>query len=173
MKKNSLKYILPLLMVVSLVGCLPEDELEYNGPPLVEFKNHTRELVAAAATSRGIFTGAGTQTDSTRTVMMNVRTVDTIYVQLVGAQRPESATLSFQLRAASTAVEGTHYNFNPANTREVVIPANSSFGYILVNPVANSLPTVGNQVRIDIDLMGNDALIPSPNYDVFLLTLRR
>jgi hypothetical protein len=173
MKKYILRIVLPLIIAGMILGCLPEDELEYNGPALVEFKNHTREWNTAFRNTYGVYTGAGTQTDSTRTAMLNVRGTDTILVQLVGRQRASAEALTFSVRSSSTAVEGTHFNFNPAGTREVTIPANSSFGYILVNMVPNSLPTVGNEVRIDIDLEGNSALQPSPNYDVFKLTLRR
>lgn len=174
MKRINLKYLLPSLLVgLFLIGCFPEDELAYNGPSVVEFKNHTLSVANSVLTARGIATTAGSQTDSTRTVLMNVRTTDTIYVQLVGPQVDEASTVDFSVRAASTAVEGTHYNFNPANARQVTIPANSSVGYILINPVPNSLPTVGNTVRIEIDLLGSSALPTSPKYDVFKVTLRR
>lgn len=174
MKIKNLLLIIPFILVsLFLTSCFPEDELAYSGPAVVEFKNHTLGMGNAVLTARGIVTQAGTQTDSTRTVLLNVRTTDTIYVQLVGPHQSQAINLDYSVRASSTAVEGTHYNFAVANTRQVTIPANSSIGYILINPVANSLPAVGDQVRIDIDLLGNSSFPTSVKYDVFKVTLRR
>ncbi|MBT1703127.1 DUF4843 domain-containing protein [Chryseosolibacter indicus] len=165
--------ILSFIAALAIVSCLPEDDLVYDSPAVVEFKNHTLGQYRDTLISKGISVVAGTQTDSTRSVLLNVRGTDTVYVQLVGPQRREDLQINFNVRASSTAVEGVHFNFRPAGARNVIIPANSSIGYILLDLIPNSLPTVGASVVTNIDLLGNEAIKPSPNYDVFKVTMVR
>lgn len=173
-----LKYILPVFLGAGLmISCFPEDELTYSGPPLVEFKNHTREWGTALLTARGIVTTAGTQTDSTRTVQEITRVRDTVLVQVVGPQSASDRTVDFSVRATSTAVHGTHYNFNASNsynvassTGTVTIPANSSFGYLILDLI--DAQAAAATVRVDIDLKGSSDLGPSPQFDVFKVTIR-
>jgi hypothetical protein len=177
MKKNFLKIFFIAITGIAATSCLPEDELTYEGPTVVEFKNHTLGKVNAFLDAQGIVRTPSTQVqnDSSRTILMNVRTTDTVYVQLVGPQLSTATEVDFTLRSSGTnmAVEGTHFNFVPANNRKVTIPANSSVGYLLIRPVANSLPTVGDLRAIRLDLKGNAAIKANPNYDSFIVTLRR
>ena len=142
MKTKNIQYLIAFLLVGTLaMSCFPEDELTFEGS-LVEFKNHTREWSAARLTAKGIVTTAGAQTDSTRSVKEIARVRDTVLVQLVGRQKSTPIELNFKVRAASTAIVGTHYNFHASNqydaatrTGKVVIPPNSSFGYVLLDMV--------------------------------------
>ena len=178
MKMRILKYILPVFVGAGLmVSCFPEDDLKYSGPPLVEFKNHTREWSATLLTTRGIVTTAGTQTDSTRTVQEVTRVRDTVLVQVIGPQTASDRLVDFSVRATSTAVHGVHYNFNASNnynvaasTGTVTIPANSSVGYLILDLI--DAQAAAATVRVDIDLTGSSDLGPSPLFDVFKVTIR-
>ena len=166
------------LGVISLSSCLPEkqeDILTYNGTNQVEFKNHTLGQSTAVLTQKGIVTAPATQaqTELSRAILINTRVVDTIYVQLIKEQSSTAISVPFQVRSSSTAVEGTHYNFVPANSRTVTIPANSSVGYLLVQPVANSIATTGDTRTILLDLSTSGTVAVSPNYSSFTLTLKR
>ncbi len=166
---------------VTVTSCFPEDENTYSGPTLVEFKNHTLGVTSTVLTARGIVNTTPTtqvQTDSTRFIMQNVRTSDTIYVQLVGPQQPTATTVPFTIRAAGdamapiVAVPGTHYNLDASNAgNTVTIPANSSVGFLIVRPVANSVP-VGSLRGVFIDLAKTGTFQPSPNYSKFKLYIK-
>jgi len=170
MKKNILYTLFGCGLIASLFGCLPKDDNTYERDSVVEFKNHTRGVAAANLTARGI---TSSSTDSTRTVLLNTRGTDTIYVQLVGPQTSSPLDVNFSVRGTSTAVEGTNYNFRPAGNRKVTIPANSSVGYLLVDMIPNSIATVGDTRILRVDLLGSSAIQPSANYKKFILTLRR
>jgi hypothetical protein len=173
MKKTLLYSLLFLLSSICIVGCLPEDTNVYDGPNVAEFKNHTLGMVSAALTARGVTSVS--QTDSSRTISLNSGLSDTVKVQLVGLQSAVATELDFSLRTSglNMAVEGTHFAFDPASSRKVTIPANSSVGYILIKPTANSLTTVGETRVIRLDLIGGAAVKANPNYDSFIITLRR
>jgi len=175
MKKSIIYSLFGFIAITSLFGCLPNDHNTYTGASLLEFKNHLRGVNSTVLTTLGISTtAANAQTDSSRTALINVRGTDTIYVQLVGPQVASPITVNYTVRASgTTAVEGTHFNFIPANARTLTIPANSSVGYILVGMVPNSIPVVGNSVLLTIDLNGAAGIDPSPNYKVFKLKLQR
>lgn len=168
------KYILILFLAVCVMtfSCLPEDHLEYSGPTLVEFKNYTLGQLTSVLTAKGVSNSSstGTQTDSSRTVFVNVRGTDTVLVQLVGPQRNEPTVINYSVRSTSTAVEGTHYNFKPTGARSVTIPANSSFGYILMEIIPGSVTS--GTVNTKIDLLGNETIKANPNYDAFIVTIR-
>jgi hypothetical protein len=159
---------------VTVTSCFPEDENTYAGPTLIEFKNHTLGVTSTVLTARGIVISPSTQvqTDSTRYIMQNVRTSDTIYVQMIGRQQPTATTVPFTVRASSDAVAGTHYNFDASNSgNTVTIPANSSVGFLIVKPVANSVP-VGSLRGVFIDLAKTGTFKPSPNYSKFKLYIK-
>jgi len=194
--KISFKYILSVLVSgVMLSGCLPdpaEEALAYQGPTVVEFKNHTLGMVNNATFGldyRGILSSSGsTQTDSSRVIslagysvtnsegrvtrVISPRTVDTIFVQLVGPQRSAETVVNFEVKTTSTAVEGTDYTLEPADTRTVTIPANSSQGRILIRPNAASF-TGTERKRLDLRLVGAENATPNPNYDTFYVTMTR
>jgi hypothetical protein len=173
--KKVLIYLFLAFLAVSFYGCFPKDANTYSGPTMVEFKNHTFGVASTVLNARGIVTAPAsqTQTDSTRYILINTRVVDTIYVQLVGAQQSSPIAVNFSVRATNTAIEGTHYNFTPNGNRTVTIPANSSVGYLLINPIANSIPVVGDTRVLAIDLVGGAGITASPNYNRFILTLKR
>lgn len=174
------KYIFfPSLLVVLgtvIVGCFPkkaEEALLYGGPTVVEIKNFTIGQQASVLTAKGVSTTAGTQTDSTRTVMLNVRGTDSVLVQLIGPQSATPIDINFRVRTTSTAVEGTHYTFEPTGTRKVTFAPNTSLAYIKLNMIPNSLPTVGDQRTVAIDLLSDGTVKPNPNFSKFIVTLRR
>jgi hypothetical protein len=192
--KMSLKYILLLLVSgVFVSGCLPdpaEEALKYNGPTVVEFKNHTIGMVATAAVGldyRGILsTTSAAQTDSSRFVsivgytipatattaerIIRPRVADTVHVQLVGPQRSIATNVRFEIISGSTAVEGTHFTLEPANAKTVTIPANSSVGYLIVKPIASGY-TGTERKTVGFRLLGSDDASANPNYDTFYVTM--
>ncbi len=174
------KYIIyPIVLFVlgtMFIGCLPEKSetaLIYNGPVVTEIKNFTFGQQASVLSAKGVSTLAGTQTDSTRTVMLNVRGTDSILVQLVGPQSAAPIDVNFRVRSTSTAVEGTHYTFNPVGARKVTFAPNTSLAYIKLNLVPNSLTTVGDQRTVIVDLLSDGNIKPNPNFNKFIVTLRR
>jgi hypothetical protein len=175
MKKTFIYALLGFLAVTALNGCLPKDHNVYDGPNLVEFKNQTLGINSAVLATRGIATSPATQvqTDVSRTILINTRVVDTVYVQLIGPQQSAATVVNFSPTAGNTAVEGTNYNFRPAGARNLTIPANSSVGYLLVDVIANSIATVGDTRTLSIDLLGASNISPSPNYKKFNILLRR
>ncbi|WP_210466636.1 hypothetical protein [Rufibacter roseolus] len=203
--KISFKHIFLLLASgVVFSSCLPdpaEKALVYNGPTVVEFKNHTLGMVASSATAahgldfRGILSNTGNgQTDSSRVISLmgytipatstaprrdiSARTVDTVYVQLVGPQRSTTTEVKFEVfpapNAAGTitgAVEGTDYTLEGGNSNKVVtIPANSSVGYIYLRGNAASF-TGREKKRVGLRLLGAPDASPNPNYDAFYVTM--
>lgn len=148
-----------------LGGCMPKDDLTYQGPNVVEFKNHLLGRVAARQPA-----GVTLNAVLGRTASVNTRVTDTIYVQLVGAQQDSPIDVNFNVAANSTAVAGTHYNFRPAGSTKVTIPAKSSVGYILVDMIPGSIPS--GTFPLVINLTGNGTIGASQNYKTFTLTLR-
>jgi len=178
--KKIISYITLILVTCAVItGCMPEKAdtaLEYKGPTVLEFKNFTLGQGTTQLAGKGVSTAtADAQTDSTHTVMLNTRGTDSILVQLVGPQSTSPIVVNYSVRsgAAYTAVEGTHYNFIPTGARTVTIAPNTSSAYILISPIPNSLPTVGNTVLIGIDLLGASGIAPSANFKVFLDKLKR
>lgn len=176
LKKYIIYPIALLVLGTTFVGCFPEKSetaLIYDGPVVVEVKNFTLGQLATVLSAKGVSTTAGTQTDSTRTVLLNTRGTDSVLVQLVGPQSAGAIDVNFRVRATSTAVEGTHYNFNPAGVRKVTFAPNTSQAYIKINMVPNSLTTVGDQRTVQIDLLSDGEVKPNPNFSKFFVTLRR
>ncbi|MGM9476416.1 hypothetical protein ACS5PU_08295 [Pedobacter sp. GSP4] len=176
LKKYMIYPICAFVLGTILVGCLPEKAetaLIYKGPTVVEVKNFTLGQASTVLTAKGVSTAAGTQTDSTRTVFLNTRGTDSVLVQLVGPQSASPIDVNFAVRSTSTAVEGTHYAFIPAGIRKVTIQPNTSSAYIRLSVIANSLPTVGDQRTVFIDLLSNGTVNPNPNFSKFFVTLRR
>jgi hypothetical protein len=166
MKKILLYGLSLFCLSICVSSCMPKDDLVYTGPSVIEFKNHLQGRIATSLPVGVISNGA-----LTRSIRVNTRVTDTIFVQLVGPQLSVASVLPFTVNSTSTAVEGVHYNFNAASPKTVTIPANSSVGYVLVNPVPNSI--VGTATfPLVIDLVGTEQIKPSPNYKTFTLTLR-
>jgi hypothetical protein len=176
LKKYIIYPICAFVLGTTLIGCLPEKSetaLMYKGPTVVEVKNFTLGQNSGVLTAKGVSTAAGTQTDSTRTVMLNTRGTDSVLVQLVGPQSASTIEVNFAVRSTSTAVEGTHYAFIPAGVRKVTFQPYTSLAYIRLNMVPNSLTTVGDQRTVMIDLLSNGTVNPNPNFSKFFITLRR
>lgn len=170
--KNKLSYI-AILGLALLAGCFPdkaEKALLYSGPTTVEIKNQNLGQLAANLTAKGI---AAASTDSTRTVLLNTRVRDSILVLLVGPQSSTPVDVNYSVRSTSTAIEGTHYKFLTAGARKVTITPNTSSAYIVLEMIPNSLTTVGDTRTVNIDVQGNDLIKANPNFNKFLLTIRR
>lgn len=173
------KYIIyPIALFVLgtiFVGCFPEKSetaLIYNGPVVAEIKNFTFGQQASVLNAKGVVSAVA-QTDSSRTVLLNVRGTDSVLVQLVGPQSGAPIDVNFMIRTTSTAIEGTHYALVPAGIRKVTFAPNTSLAYIRLNLVPNSLPTVGDQRTVIFDLLSGGQVNPNPNFNKFIVTLRR
>lgn len=166
MKKILLYGLTFFCLSICLSSCMPKDDLVYTGPSVIEFKNHLQGRVAASQPAGIVSNGA-----LTRSVRVNTRGTDTIFVQLVGPQLSVASVLPFTVNPQSTAVEGVHYKFNAASPKTVTIPANSSVGYLLVDMIPNSIVGTATYPLV-LDLVGTDQIKPSPNYKTFTLTLR-
>lgn len=175
MKFNFRNILFSIVASASLVGCLPDDKTEYKGDTLVEFKNSDLGMLSAVLNGKGVVTApaAQVQTVSSKGILINTRTADTLLVQLVGPQKSQATTITYAIRAGSTAVEGTNFSFATPNARTVVIPANSSVGYLIVRPIANSITTVGDTRTLGIDMVSADGATVSPNYKSFTYSLKR
>lgn len=184
MKKYIIYSILGVALCGLITGCLPEKAetgLTYKGPTVVEVKNQTLGQITAQLNARGIYTTTA-QSDSSRTVLINSRPTDSILVQLVGPQSSSAIDINYTVRSTvpasapvgtTLAVEGTNYNFRTVGARKVTFAPNTSQAYILVDIIPNSIPTVGQQRILSIDITGNAQIAPSVNYSKFLLMLRR
>ena len=166
MKKIFLYIFSTVLLGSAMVGCMPEDELTYTGPTVVEVKNHLQGRVAASLPAGVSSTG---QTLVARRVNVNTRVTDSIKVQLVGPQSSSPTEVTYIVEANSTAVAGTHYNFRPVGANKITIPANSSVGYILVDMIPGSIAGTAT-FPLRVTLTGG-TVAPSANYKTFTLTL--
>lgn len=143
---------------------MPEDDNLWDSTSIVEFKNHLLGRVTASMPA-----GVTGNAVLTRQISVSLRTTDSVLVQLVGPHSATDTEIGFAVVAEeSTAVEGEHYAF-ASSSSTVTIPANSSQGHILINPVSGSIPS-GNR-RLVLELTGNDLVPPSENYKRFTLTL--
>ena len=95
---------------------------------------------------------------------------DSIRVNLVGPQRGTAINVTFEIDAASTAIAGTHYKLITASP--VVIPANSSFGFIYFEVIDDNILTTESW-KLKFKLIGNDGdATISSKYGVFTRTIR-
>lgn len=174
--KIKYKYIaFSLFALTAFTGCLPEDKTEYKGDTLVEFKNPTLGMYEDVLDAKGIVISPATQVQDvlSKGILINKRTADTVLVQLVGPQRSSPTTVTYALKSGNTAIEGTHYTFATPGARTVVIPANSSVGYLIVKPIANSIATVGQRLTLGVTMISVDGAKISPNYSSFDYSLKR
>lgn len=183
---KSFKYIACfLLLSTALASCMEEREITYTGPTTVELKNHllTRNANYIETATPGVYPNATATpiTFNSKYISVNNRAVDSVLVQLVGPQSSTDITVEYTLgtmeipanQAATLfpAVEGTHFEFATPGARTVTIPANSSFGWILIRPIPGSAPA-GNRYFLVLDLLGNDQVPASVNYSTFTNYLR-
>lgn len=162
-----MKNILWLGLVAVVVGfsaCKPERDLTYTGPSVVEFKNDRVDAINARFLANN--------TVNSRTLQQG-RT-DSLLVQLVGPQRPESFIVTYEVDAKSTGVEDRNFRFL-TQKGVVTIPANASRAYIPINfPVGipASAPA-STTVTLILNLMGNAEIPASQNYKQFTFTIRK
>jgi hypothetical protein len=162
-----MKNILWLGLVAVAVGfsaCKPERDLTYTGPSVVEFKNDRVDAINARFLANN--------TVNSRTLQQG-RT-DSLLVQLVGPQRPESFIVTYEVDAKSTGVEDRNFRFL-TQKGVVTIPANASRAYIPINfPVGipASAPA-STTVTLILNLMGNAEIPASQNYKQFTFTIRK
>lgn len=98
---------------------------------------------------------------------------DSIRINLVGRQRNTPITVNFQIdAAATTAVADIHYEMITTGG-SATIPANSSFGYIYFNVLADNIEP-GEIWKLKFDLTGADAadVKLSENYKSFTRSMR-
>ena len=120
--RNKIKYIASSLLICTLLltSCFDDRDMAYSGEDMVEFAD-----AANGGASLFLVSGAG------QTIQ------DTIVVQLIGPQRSTPINVNWSFDAAnSTAIEGVHFNFVSAST--ITIPANSSFGYIVIEGIGDA-----------------------------------
>ncbi len=154
-----------LVLAFNLFGCFTKPDRIYNGPTVVEFKNHRAGYTAAVNTSiLNVTNGI-----NTRTVRQTIAS-DTIYVQLVGQQVEQATEVDYTIESTSTAVENTHYSI--ANKGKVSIPAKSSVGFIILQ--VRPAITIPTEIRIiNFTLVGNSNVKPSENFKQFAYTIRQ
>jgi hypothetical protein len=180
--KNKIKFFFSLLAGSALLtSCLPDpadERLVYSGPTVVEFKNHTLGMQNATLDSKGIFRTSGfTQTDSSRVIDVMKRSQDTVLVQLIGPQRSTETVINYTFATTSPyanvpiAVKGTDFTVKSGDGT-VTIPANSSVGRIILDPLEDNL-TAGTQKVIGLRLMGNNEVGVATNFDTFWLRIRK
>lgn len=174
--KNKLKYLLTFIVGgFVFAGCLPdpaEEALLYSGPTVVEFKNHTFGMLGSVLDSKGILRAAGNlQTISSRVINVDRRETDTVFVQLIGPQRDMPTEVAFSLDATSTAVEGQDFEFLTGD-RSVTIPANSSLGKIVIDPLQANLDSLADNTLV-LTLEGNDQVGVATNYSTFTIRMKK
>lgn len=95
---------------------------------------------------------------------------DSIRVNLVGPQKSTPINVSFTIDATSTAVAGVHYDLVTTNT--VVIPANSSYGYIYFNVLDDNIEA-GELWKVKFNLTAADGgATLSPSFSTFTRSIR-
>ncbi|WP_113660956.1 hypothetical protein [Pedobacter nanyangensis] len=169
MKKAIIKLFFLGGVAISMLGCFPEDKNTYDGPTVVEFKNHLFGKLGGSLPAGVLSSPAPTVLG--RNISVAQRGTDTIYVQLVGPQSSSATEVNYTVATTNTAVEGTNYNFRPVGARKMTIPANSSVGYLLVDVIPGSVPTSTTR-SLAVTLVGNGTVKASENYKTFTLTLR-
>jgi hypothetical protein len=146
MKKTIFLCLAALLFIVT--GCKKELDV-YTGPTIVEFNPAIKSVAVGTVAIPGF---------------------DDVKIQLVGPQRSTDTELTYTIDATnSTAVAGTHYNI--ANVGKVILPANSSFGYIRINLVPGSITTESK--KLVLTLVGNADVKASANYKTYTLTITK
>ncbi len=155
------RILFAMLTGVILAGCLmPEEDKAFHGASVVEFKNHRT-------------TGTGFMANNT----FNSRTVtqavvrDSVLVQLVGPHRGTAIEASWEIDAASTAVEGVNYTIT-STKGTVRIEPNASFGWIKFDVLGGGIPAGGAQRTIVFRLNGSNEVPASENYRTFNYNIR-
>src|SRR5688572_557159 len=169
MKKYSL-YILALTAVLVFSSCIKQIDKRFSGDTVIEFDATVLNSattpytyhVATRTPPYGIPTTTANSTAITRTLSTPVK----LRVNLVGPQRSTDETISYRVVTNVTpvapnalAVQGTHFTTGTS----FVIPANSSFGEIIIN-IVNPGVSSSTPREVHLELLGNDNIKPSANY---------
>ena len=169
MKKYSL-YILALTVLLVFSSCIKQIDKRFSGDTVIEFDATVLNSattpytyhVATRTPPYGIPTTTANSTAITRTLSTPVK----LRVNLVGPQRSTDETISYRVVTNVTpaapnalAVQGTHFTTGTS----FVIPANSSFGEIVIN-IVNPGVSSSTPREVHLELLGNDNIKPSANY---------
>jgi len=170
--KRMFQYVFGSLFLVMLhSSCIKEDVKSFTGKTVIEFdatvlNSATTPYTYHVATRTPPF-GIPTTTANSVAINRSLTTPVRLRVNLVGAQRSNDEVLSFRVLTDVTpvspnmlAVSGTHYTIT-GNT--FTIPANSSFGEIVIN-IVNPGVSSTNPREVHLELIGNDNIKPSENY---------
>ncbi|MGJ1385676.1 DUF4843 domain-containing protein [Sphingobacterium spiritivorum] len=100
--------------------------------------------------------------------LRNKAGVQKYQVNLIGGLKDTDQTVKVRIRPESTAKADQHYKLPKGS--ELVIPANSAFGYFEVE-----IPELTNTTAVSLvfDLESNDQLKVSANYSTLALTIRK
>ncbi|MBA9079295.1 hypothetical protein [Rufibacter quisquiliarum] len=146
MKKSI--YLFLLLLSASLTGCFEKYEDRYYFRDfMVEFD----EAVTRTKVSGKIYPRVDGLDPASGVVKYRIN--------LIGGQFPTEQVVQFKVvETESTAREGVHYRFPNGNS--IVIPANSSFGYLAVEV----LPDGSGNSQLVVELVGNQEIKPMDNF---------
>ena len=140
-----------ICMMILFAACVKDTtNTTYAGPDLVEFAN-PNYIAPVNPIARTVATTTTPKNDS-------------MYIQLVGAQRSGPINVTFAVDAASTAVLGTDFTFTTPSPLEIAANTSGVKVRIVINKV-----TV--QKKLIINLTGGDKVTPSANYKTFTYTL--
>ncbi|MFD2965775.1 hypothetical protein [Sphingobacterium bambusae] len=163
MKKIQFKFIQLIFGVVLLlvsISCIKNEEILFTDT-LVEW-DATTFNAKASGKEYALFTRVpvyGAAVNNAQPLITRTSGEIRLRVNLVGPQRSSAIEIPYSVVSAeSTAVQGTHYSM--AGT--VTIPANSSFGEVLVN-VLDAGASSGNRILV-LQLDGNAEIQPSTRY---------
>lgn len=169
MKKYSL-YTLALSALMVFSSCIKQIDKRFSGDTVIEFDATVLNSattpytyhVATRTPPYGIPTTTANSSPITRTMTAPVK----LRVNLVGAQRSTDETISYRVVTNVTptapnalAIENTHFTTGTS----FVIPANSSFGEVIINIVNPGVSSTTPR-EVHLELLGNDNIKPSANY---------
>lgn len=164
---KSVNYITAFLLLLTALGaCRKERNLAYEGPAVIEFSNPLSG-VNSKVTGQSIGGASGIGGDP----KIPIRgLVDSMIIQLIGAQINEPITVSYTV-VPGTAVEGV--DFAIIGTKgTVVIPANSSSTSIKIQLLNTSTnPSAINTVSFTLTGTNKADITPSENNKTFATSI--
>lgn len=160
----SLRNLLFTLAVPVLVtsGCDFETfDGPYDGMPVMEFHQVSEANSSPTASQPYALTAVEGATESTVRLQTN----------LIGPQQSADRTLSFTVVSdGTTAQEGVHYSL-PSGT-EYTLPANSSFGFIEITILSNSLDDGESRaLRLELEGSTDGGIGAADNLDDFTVRI--
>lgn len=143
---KNLRYIILLMGISLIMFSCEEDKITYNGPSEANFL----------------------QSERTFYVQDVANPVDTITIGALSVEGRERK-IKFDILTSSTAEADKHYKFK---NNEVVVPANSALGYIVVEGIYDNLAIDGPQ-QLNIKLKATDDFGVAGFRDTINFTLRQ